>query len=66
MPTKQSVRQMKFSKENIKVYRIGLNIRTDADLIEQLDKQQSKQGFIKQALREYIVNHSNEPHKPIE
>ncbi len=51
MPTKQSVRQMKFNKESIKTYRINMNIRTDADIIAKLDSQQSKQGYIKQLIR---------------
>lgn len=51
MPTKQSARQMKFNKESVKVYRLSLNIRTDADIIAKLDSLPSKQGYIKQLIR---------------
>ena len=55
MTKTHSERQMEFNKQNIKVYRMDLNIRTDADIIEHLDKQQSKQGYIKQLIRQDIA-----------
>lgn len=51
MPTKQSDRQMRYAKESIKVYRLSLNVRTDADIIAKLDSLPSKQGYIKQLIR---------------
>ena len=61
MPTKQSARQMKFNKESIKRVTLDFNIRTDADILARLDAQESKTGYIKAALREYIANHPEEP-----
>ena len=55
MATKQSIRQMRFDKESTKLYRVRLNIRTDADVIEMLDSQESKQGYIKQLIRADIA-----------
>jgi len=52
MPTKQSDRQMRYAKESIKVYRLSLNVRTDADIIAKLDSLPSKQGYIKQLIRD--------------
>lgn len=54
MPTKKSLRQMRFNKESVKTYKVCLNIRTDADVIDRLDKQPSKQGYIKQLIRDDI------------
>ncbi len=51
MPSKQSARQMKYAKESVKVYRLSLNVRTDADIIAKLDSLPSKQGYIKQLIR---------------
>lgn len=41
-----------WQKEHIRRVVIKLNKRTDADIIAQLDKEESKQGYIKQAIRE--------------
>lgn len=61
MAMTHSERQKKFREGNIRRVYIDLNVRTDADIIAGLDKQPSRQGFIKQALREYIANHPEEP-----
>ena len=51
MPTKRSERQMRFDKDNTRRYGFKLNLRTDADIIEHLSKQESMQGYIKQLIR---------------
>ena len=44
----------RFRKKSIKKYYLELNIRTDADIIEYLSTVQSRQGTIKQAIREFM------------
>lgn len=39
---------------NSKRYNIKLNVKTDADIIEQLEQAENVQGYIKNALRYYI------------
>lgn len=41
----------KYDKSNVKYYGLKLNIKTDADLINLLDRQENIQGFIKDKLR---------------
>lgn len=43
-----------WQKEHIRRVVIKLNKRTDADIIEQLNKQESVQGYIKKAIRAYM------------
>lgn len=44
----------KYDAVNTKQYKIKLNYKTDADLINFLDECGNIQGLIKQAVREYI------------
>lgn len=43
-----------WQRKNIRRVVVKLNKRVDADIIEQLDKQDSVQGYIKQAIRAYM------------
>lgn len=43
-----------WQKENTKRVLVKLNKRTDADIIEVLEKQDSMQGYIKKAIRAYM------------
>lgn len=52
MPQKES--QTRWERENTMWISIKLNHRTDADIISYLDKQSSKMGVIKAAIREYM------------
>ena len=47
--------QAKYDKANTKVYTIKLNIKTDADIIKKLESLESKQGYIKQLIRDDIA-----------
>lgn len=47
----------KWVKKNTVFIGIRLQNNTDKELIEFLSKQESKQGAIRAALREYIANH---------
>lgn len=42
---------MKYIKNNIKQCKFDLNKNTEADIIEHLDKQPNKQGYIKGLIR---------------
>ena len=44
--------QDRYDKENTIQYRLKLNKKTDADIIEKLDSVDNKQGYIKQLIRE--------------
>ena len=46
--------QEKYDKANTKQIKLKLNIKTDADILEFLDKSDNKQGIIKQLIREHI------------
>lgn len=53
---KASERQARYDVENCVKLCIKLNRKTDADILEMLDKAQSKQGLIKEALRKMCGN----------
>lgn len=45
----------KYNEQNIRQFVLKLNVKTDSDVIAVLDSiDGSKQGFIKQLIREYI------------
>lgn len=48
--------QQKYDKKNTKKYCIKLNLRTDSDIINMLDQQKNKQGFIKSLIRKDAKN----------
>lgn len=41
----------KYDSLNTKQIKLKLNLKTDRDIIEQLEKQGNKQGYIKQLIR---------------
>lgn len=41
----------KYDKNNTKGMYLKLNLKTDKDIIERLDKEENKQGYIKQLIR---------------
>ena len=43
-----------WQKENVKQYTIRFNRNTDADILEELEKHDSVQGFIKESIRKNI------------
>lgn len=52
MATKAQIKASnKYDKENTKQIALRLNKKTDADIIEHLEKQGSKQGYIKELIR---------------
>ena len=55
MPLPETVRKAQKEKAYIRRYGLKYNIRTDADIIAQLEKQPSMQGYIKRLIREDIA-----------
>ena len=45
----------KYDAENTKQFHLKLNIKTDADIIKQLSKQENVQGYLKKVIRNDIV-----------
>ena len=51
--------QGKYDRANTKSYPLKFNLKTDADIIERLEQETSKQGFIKQCIRAEIERRDN-------
>lgn len=51
---KRNAQQNAWQAENTTRVYVKLNNRTDADILEALERQESKQGFIKACIREYL------------
>ncbi len=47
-----------FDRDHTRQLRVKLNLRTDADIIEYIEKQKNKQGYIKQLIRADIAMHA--------
>jgi len=47
-------RRVKFTKEKTRQFCLRLNTETEADLIAQIERQPSMQGYIKRLIREDI------------
>lgn len=57
--TKAELRaKAKYNKTKTRTYCLRLNLKTDSDIIEILDSVTSKQGYIKQLIREDIPKKS--------
>ena len=53
MSSKAQVRaSRRYNDANTRQVKLVLNLRTDADILEQLDRQPSKMGYIKDLIRE--------------
>lgn len=58
--TEQSARvkaSIKYNASHVKQIKINLNRKTDADIIEHLDRTENVQGYIKQLIRQDIDLH---------
>lgn len=55
MPTKDTIRQAAYDKANCRRFQLKFNLRTDADILAQLDKQKSIQGYIRSLIRADIA-----------
>lgn len=54
MEEKKMDRRVKFTKEKTRQFCLRLNTETEQDLIEQIKRQPSMQGYIKRLIREDI------------
>ena len=57
---KESAAHIQWVKENTTRIAVKLNNNTDADILNRLETVESKQGYIKQALRAYIAQERNQ------
>ncbi len=55
---KHTQSQKKYDKANTQRLYFKLNVKTDADILERLNKVPSKQGYIKQLIRDDIAQNS--------
>lgn len=55
MPLKKTVSQARYDSTHTKRFYLKLNLKTDADVITQLDSQESAQGYIKTLIRKDIA-----------
>ena len=55
MPTNHTINQMKWDKENRRVYGFRLHKTLDKDVIDKLDSVPSMQGYIKQLIRQDVA-----------
>ena len=51
----------KYNKTHTKAYAFRFNLRTQADVIEQLDSQPSKAGYIARLIREDLIKQGKKP-----
>ena len=54
MPSAKVKASMKYNKENVKQVKLSLNKKTDADIIDILDKCENVQGYIKNLIRKDV------------
>lgn len=55
MAKKHSLAQARYDSTHCRTYNLKLNISTDSDIIAKLDSMESKQGYIKQLIREDLT-----------
>lgn len=55
MPDKKERPQERFDRINSKVYRLKVMTRTEADIVEKLESEPNKSGYIKRLIREDIA-----------
>ena len=63
MARSHSIAQAKYDSTHCKYYTLKMNLATDADIIAVLEQQESKQGYIKQLIREDIARTRTENEK---
>ena len=52
---KNSEKSNRYKKKNTKQYNVSLNLRTDKALIDHMEHQPNKQGFIKQLIKDDMI-----------
>lgn len=59
---KNSEKANRYKKNNTKQYNIVLNLRTDRALIDHMEKQPNKQGYIKTLIKDDMMTELYEEH----
>lgn len=57
---KRTERQSKWDSANTRKVSLKFMLKSDADILEALDKVEKKTEFVRKAIREYIENHKEE------
>lgn len=60
MANKATIRQARYDEKNTRIVKMKLNLKTDRDILEKLDSEPNKQGYIKKVIREDIKKSSIE------
>ena len=61
MAKSHSIAQAKYDSAHCKYYSFKFNLENDSDIIEQLNNVESKQGYIKQLIRDDIARTRSVP-----
>ena len=59
---KNSEKANRYKKNNTKQYNVVLNLRTDRALIDHMEKQPNKQGYIKTLIKDDMMTELYEEH----
>lgn len=60
---KNTEKSNRYKKNNTKQYNVVLNLRTDKALIDHMDKQPNKQGYIKSLIKDDMMLQLFEEHE---
>lgn len=60
MANKATIRQARYDEKNTRIVKMKLNLKKDRDILEKLDSEPNKQGYIKKVIREDIKKSSIE------
>ena len=59
MPTNQSIIQARYDAKNSKIYSLKFSRKYDADVIEKLEQVESRNGYIKQLIKDDTARNSS-------
>ena len=59
---KNTEKSNRYKKNNTKQYNVVLNLRTDKALIEHMDKQTNKQGYVKSLIKSDMMQNMRTEH----
>ena len=63
MARAHSIAQMKYDSTHCRAYNFKFNLVNDSDVIDRLEQEETKQGYIKQLIRQDIVRTGSVPGK---
>lgn len=59
MPKTSTLRQRRYDETHTRQITLKLNLKTDADILDRLDKEPNRQGYIKMCIRYMIEREEN-------